>query len=133
MFHVYQHQLIYGATMEGLSPNHINIEFEQIVFQDIVKRISNGPSEVGDMFKQTTIAGFTDAKDQYKLWIDTLTSNGAAYPDLNSISGFDAAYMAHLNVHKIYGHSSYISSNVIQNMLPSALKQLFNNNLDCNN
>lgn len=132
LFHAYQHQFVYGTVMTSLSSNHINIEFEQIVYQDIVKRISDGPDEVGDMFKQSHLPGFDGAKEQYRLWINTLTNHGTAYPDLNSISGFDAAYMAQLNVFKTYGHHEYISSDVIQNMLPDALKQLFNNKLDCN-
>lgn len=141
LFHAYQHQMVYDAAFlnYGLTydangnkvyhPGYINVEFEQIVFQDIVKRISDGPSGVGDMF---TEPGYVTAQNQYKLWIDTLTSHGTAYPDLNSITGFDAAYMTHLNNFKIYGHTGYTGSAIIPGLLPDALKQLYNNSLNCN-
>lgn len=133
LFHAYQHQMVYGTVMTGLGSNHINIEFEQIVFQDIVRSMSNGAFEIGDMFNQEDKPGFTDAQNAYRAWIHQLTSEATAYPDLNSIPGFDAAYMTHLNSFKTYGHITYTSTNIVPGLLPNALKQLYNNSFNCNN
>lgn len=133
LFHAYQHQIVYGTQFTNLSSNHINIEFEQIVFQDIVRRISDGPFEIGSLFTETHESGFADAHRDYRDWIDQLTSDGASYPDLNSISGFDNVYSSHLAQFKIFGHPGYTSADIIPGFLPSALKQLYNGMLNCSN
>lgn len=134
LFHAYQHQFVYGTIMTSLEAgSHINIEFEQIVFHDIVRSMHNGAAEVGDMFKEDTKVGYSDAVDQYKAWIATLTNNGTVYPVISSIPTFNADYTMHINKFKIYGHSNYTGTDVIPGMLPDALKQLFNANLDCDN
>lgn len=134
LFHAYQHQLVYGAMMTGLAPNHINIEFEQIVFQDIVNRMSDGGSGgVGYWFNQTNEPGFQAARTAYVNWINALTNHGTAYPDLNSIAGFDATYMMHMNNFKTYGHTLYTVSDIIPTLLPNAIKQFYSNSFNCNN
>lgn len=119
--------------MNGLAPNHINIEFEQIVFNDIVSRMDDGASFVGNMFKQNAIPGFLDAQIEYKNWINSLTNNGTVYPVLGSISTFNADYLTYINNFKVYGEPKYTTTNVVPGMLPNALKELFNANLDCDN
>lgn len=134
LFHAFQHQLVYGSIMTDLGvSNHINIEFEQIVFHDIVIRMHDGPDNVGDLFKENTIAGFDSARNNYRDWIDILTNNGTVYPVISSIPTFNADYTIHINKFKIYGHYKYTGTDVIPGMMPDALKQLFNANLDCDN
>lgn len=98
------------------NPGYINIEFEQIVYNDITRRIESGNSNIGDLWN--TSAG----KDSYQAWINSLTTNGASYPDLTNISTFNSDFSTHLNSFKIHG-KNYNSP--IINLSPNALHQLF--------
>lgn len=136
-FHAYQHQVVYGSGFGNYSmgkAGNINMEFEQIVFQDIAVRASGSTYGVGEMFRQDTKAGFESAKEGYLEWIDALTNNGTTYPNLQSYPNFDAEFSKHLNNFKQYGHPGYANtSEILNNLKPNALKKLFDGTLNCNN
>lgn len=136
-FHAYQHQVVYGSGFGNYSSGkagNINMEFEQIVFQDISIRASGSNYGVGEMFRQDTKPGFDVTKKAYMDWINMLTNNGTTYPNLQSYPNFDAEFSKHLNSFKQYGHPGYANtSEILNNLKPNALKKLFDGTLNCNN
>lgn len=137
-FHAYQHQNVYGSAFENYSqnmPGNINIEFEQIVFDDIAKRVKEGTTGIGGMFKQTDKVGFDVAKNNYVAWINSLTNNGQSYPNLGNVTNFDADFSQHLNAFKDFGDAAYAGTDIDSNLKPLALKSLFKGNIgtNCNN
>ena len=135
VFHAYQHQVAYGGSFLNYyseQPGNINVEFEQIVFQDISRRISEGTTYVGDKFKQDALPGFDEAKKDYKKWIETLTNGGTIYPNLSTIPDFANQFMVQLKNFKTFGHTGYTAkSNVIESLGPEALIKLFNGSINC--
>lgn len=144
LFHAYQHKNAYGESFNQYGsekkpdgsvvpkPGNINIEFEQIVFQDISQRVKNGLSGVGNMFKGDGTQEGGDAKDAYISWINTLTNNGTSYPNIGSNTTFESDYSQHLSNFKLYGHPSYTPSSIIPSLKPEALKKLFNGSIGTN-
>ncbi|TDQ79072.1 hypothetical protein CLV99_0504 [Sphingobacterium yanglingense] len=137
-FHAYQHQAIYGSSFSNYhsgQAGNINIEFEQIVFQDISKRITIGPDPVGTMFNQREKDGFRAAQDSYTKWIDELTNNGTTYPNLAGNPNFVSEYHQHLEAFKKYGHTTYSKTNIVQSIGPEALKNFFDGDMgpNCSN
>ncbi|GEM_PF-2485470 len=138
LFHAYQHQNAYGISFRDYShgkAGNINIEFEQIVFQDISRRVKEGTTGIGEMFKQTGSAVGKDAKDKYIIWIEELTNGGTSYPNLGNRSSFDSEFSQYLSNFKVYGHTDYTGTDIIPSIKPQALKGLFNGSIgtDCDN
>lgn len=134
-FHAYQHQAVYGSGFTNYNSGqagYINMEFEQIVFQDITKRIVVGPDGIGTMFNQNTIEGFQDAQNSYTDWINQLTNNGSTHPNLAGNPNFVNEYKQHLAAFKKYGHTKYSSTDIVPSIDPEALKAFFDGNISSN-
>lgn len=135
VFHAYQHQIAYGGSFVNYykdQPGNINVEFEQIVFQDISRRINEGTTYVGDKFNQETLPGFGKAQEDYIKWIETLTNKGTTYPNLSTMPDFANQFIAQLKNFKTFGHPGYTAkSTVIESLGPEALKKLFNGSVNC--
>lgn len=134
-FHAYQHQAIYGSSFSNYhsgQPGYINMEFEQIVFQDISRRIVAGSDGIGTMFNQRNKEGFQDAQDSYTAWIDQLTNNGSTHPNIAGMANFVNEYNQHLTAFKKYGHTKYSNTDIVPSIDPEALKAFFNGDIGTN-
>lgn len=83
------------------------------------------------MFKEESSTAI-DAKISYRNWIEQLTNGGTAYPDLKNNTTFGSEYNNHLSKFKIYGHSDYNGTAILQSLSPLVLKKFFDGNIGAN-
>jgi hypothetical protein len=132
-FHAYQDDLYPGGTSQYskeqspggayiAKPGFVNIEFEQIVFGDIV----NGSRDAFAFHD-----GTQEQKDLYNVWINNLSSTGTAYPKLNESSNPSAYNQFISNYNFFLSQYNALPDNPnhsdIVNLTPQSLINLFNN------
>lgn len=117
-FHAFQDQTYTDMSSYGQKkPGHINIEFEQYVFQNISFMMEQYSSVVGKQFSDPNTA------QSFKNWISDLTSQGTLMPNLSSQPEFLNQYNQFLSLYNQQGPKQYMSPQL--DLIPSSLLSLF--------
>lgn len=121
LFHMYQDLVAYPGGIGGYSqgnPGSSNIEFEQVVYQDIIRgSYVTGPQQM--------IAGADpDFEAEYNNWIISLTNAGQVYPNLNNpavYQAFEQQFFSFLA--RFAQHSTHYQGVVLPALKPLGLKK----------
>ncbi|WP_223577882.1 NADH-quinone oxidoreductase subunit I [Sphingobacterium sp. GVS05A] len=117
-FHAFQDQNYTNMGNYGpKKPGHVNIEFEQYVFQSISFSLEQYSSVVGKQFDNEK------AKQDFKEWISDLTTEGTVMPNLSNNPEFLQKYNEFLSLYNQYGPPEYRSPQL--DLSPNGLLNLF--------
>lgn len=117
-FHAFQDQNYTNMGEYGQKkPGHVNIEFEQYVFQNISFMMEQYSTMVGKQFSDPSTA------QSFKNWISALTSQGTLMPNLSSQPEFLNQYNQFLSLYNQQGPIQYRSPQL--DLSPNGLLSLF--------
>ena len=117
-FHGFQDSFYTGGTLQyntGTRTGYPNIEFEQVLFADIL----NGSDNASAIGSTASI----ELRTEYRNWVKSITNNNTAYP--KQLSDLGGQYYTFLNKFREHAYG-YDVGIVKTDLPPDALLNIFN-------